>query len=571
MWPLALITHFGLGGYTPLLVQDVAVVATEVIAFSWILRLLRDRADHLPLPDWALGAISLLLLVVNPWIYWAVSFDVHLDITLAAPFVVLALRSLYYRQYRWLWLWVVLGLLCGDVASSYLAAVGLCGMLAARAGGRRLLVTSGAVFVVSSITFVVITHLQGGAGAAFVVTQTVDPSGAQTASAFDKIGAVLLHPGDITSSMWEHRKNLWALISPAGVLGLTSVWALPLVLVVAVENSVAGSLFTFPAFQYAALWGPLVVAGVISAARSVRRRWVRRLAAGLLVLSAANTVGWAAVWLPQVPTQWQRVDSPTAAALDRAQRLIPDDAEVLASQGVVGRFADRSWVYALPGTAADVRPVRTRDVYFVVVPYQGIETVPVDRTLGLIGRLAGPMHASLLQHGDGVWVFRWIPPPGTRQVALNATRSPESVPAWAAQSAVGQPVLTGPASDWRLTARSGATEGYLLHGAYFTRPPGDYVLRVRLASTATTNVEAWNANGDVLLGRRIVPPTDGITTVEVPVPSTRAYPPKVFTGRFGFTAAPPPPPPGQVVEARVHVPANTTATVYSVRLVAANR
>jgi hypothetical protein len=215
--------------------------------------------------------------------------------------------------------------------------------------------------------------------------------------------------------------------------------------------------------------------------------------------------------------------------------------------------------------------VHTADVYFVVVPFEGIESVPVDRALDLIGQLAGPMQAKLLQHGDGVWVFRWHPAPGTTRVRVGTGHAPERLPAWAVPSVVGRPALDGPTKNWRMTTRPGADAGYLLHGGYFSRPLGQYVLRVRLASTSPTNVEAWNANGDVLLGRRIVPPTDGITTVEVPVPSTRAYPPKVFTGRFGFTAAPPAPPPGQVLEARVHVPANTTATVYSVRLVAANR
>ena len=124
----------------------------------------------------------------------------------------------------------------------------------------------------------------------------------------------------------------------------------------------------------------------------------------------------------------------------------------------------------------------------------------------------------------------------------------------------------GPSNDWLMTTTSRAG-GYLMDGAYFNRSLGQYELQVRLATSGTVNVEMWNAYGQTLIGRRIVPETNGIVTVDVPVPNDHAYPPPRYTGPPGFSTSPVSPPDGQVLEARVYVPPSTTATVYSVRLV----
>jgi hypothetical protein len=561
-WPLALLTRYGLGSFAPLAVQDLSVFAAGVITFAWVLRLLRESATPSSRQTWMIGASSLAFLLLNPWIYWTLSFDVHLDLTLAAPLVVLATKALYYRQHRRLAIWALLCLLCGDVATTYVAAIGLAGLLASTRPGQRRLVPSGVLVVVGVATFLTMTHLQGSVGA--VAAATGGPNGSR--SNIVRAGSVLGHPFHVFSALWQQRQNLAALVTPAGVMGLAWVWALPVAAAIVVETSIGGSQFTFDGFQYAAIWGPLVVGGASIAVLAAGRPKARRVVGALLILSLVNTAGWAVVWLPKAPGHWLRIDSAAAQELARARQLIPKNAEVIVSQGVVGRFASHDSVYAFPGTDTDLKPVNTADVYFVIVPYQGVEVAQVEQSLNLLGLLAGPMHATLMLRGGGVWVFHWQPAADLHNVDLNRIYQADAEPAWAARSATGHPELDGQASSWSMTTAS-RTGGYVLDGADFVRAVGKFDLQVRLSTSGPANVEMWNDDGDVLLARRIIPATRGIMIVDVPVANTHLFRARVATGSFIFKTHPVSPPPGNLLEARVYLPAGSVGTVYGVRLV----
>ncbi len=79
-------------------------------------------------------------------------------------------------------------------------------------------------------------------------------------------------------------------------------------------------------------------------------------------------------------------------------------------------------------------PVRTRPVWFVVTPRQGIETAVDAAQYVDIGQLAGTPDMRLVRQGAGVWVFQWTPPLGVRRFHLGVPQS--AVPAFA----VGGPV-----------------------------------------------------------------------------------------------------------------------------------
>jgi hypothetical protein len=573
MWPIALVTHWGLGGYTPMAVQDILIVSAELVAFSWLLELLRERDLGLVTPNWAVGAVSVLLLVANPWIYWAASFDVHFDVVLPAPFVVLALRALYYRRYHQLALWTVLILLCGDVAATFTAAVGITGLLASVWPGQRRVVASAAVLIAGLAGYLVISHLGGNSGSSAIV-QTIahghvtTSAGAPAPTNASESLQILLHPWRVAFAPFHNLRNVWALLTPAGLLGLLSVWSLPLAAVVAVENTAAGSFFSAVTFQYLVTWAPLVVGGVFTTRLLSHRRWGRILATGLIAVSVLNSVGWVAVWLPTTNHTWIQVDSGAAKILSEAQQMIPPDAEVIASQGVIGRFSDRNVVFAFPGNRNEDYPVERHEIYFIVAPFQGLEIVPVNETLDLLGNLAGPVGAKLVLHGHGIWVFKWDAPESAHTIDASAGYDEQAVPVWATRSAIGAPTFNGPSSDWTMSTTSRAG-GYLLYGAYFQRTPGDYVLRVKMSSSGTANVEAWDDYANVLLGRRVVPETNRTVTVDVPVHIGESYPPPLFRGHFLFKRNPQPPLGGQPIEARIYLPPATTGVIYSVALLPA--
>jgi len=290
----------------------------------------------------------------------------------------------------------------------------------------------------------------------------------------------------------------------------------------------------------------------------IRSSWVPLALAGVM---AGNVVGWAVVWMPQVPHQWLLTSSASASALDQAARLIPPDAEVVASQGNVGRFCGRPVCYSIigPGTF----PLRTADTYFVVTPYSGVELASVQFQLSLIATLAGPLHATLLLGRDDVWLFRLHAAPGQRSVAFSTL---PTVPAWAARSATGRLDLAGPSQHWA-TVQSRSGPGYLVDGASWDLAPGQYRATVTLATTVVTDVEVWDSSISTLLARHVVPPTDGDTAVQadVTVAASGNVTPYGGWGPFNFLPLLPPTS-NDRIELRVWTPGTGAARVFSLEV-----
>ena len=133
-------------------------------------------------------------------------------------------------------------------------------------------------------------------------------------------------------------------------------------------------------------------------------------------------------------------------------------AEVFASQGIMGRFADRTDIQALfgPGSLS----LNGKQAWFVIAPLAGIETLSTASAMALVGELAGPIHATLVTHANDVWAFRWNPPPGVDTITVPGNSSP--LPAWAAAGVAGRAVMIGPTIGWHVTS-TGAS-GYITDG-----------------------------------------------------------------------------------------------------------
>ena len=164
-------------------------------------------------------------------------------------------------------------------------------------------------------------------------------------------------------------------------------------------------------------------------------------------------------------------------------------------------------------------PVARAETWFIIAPTAGIETQSTASAMALIGELAGPLHATLIAQANGVWVFRWRPPPGVHSVVVPDGMGP--LPAWAAPGAAGRAVLTGPVSNWHVGSAGG--QGYVCDGLAWLKPAGRYQASVTLSATGPVNVEVWDDNGDVLLARQSLPATAGVESITLPVNATTAY------------------------------------------------
>ncbi len=556
IWPLALLYWVLPFGCTLLWIQDACVVAAELIALAWMCQIAR-RHDQGAASAWP-PACGLALLIVNPWIWWSISFDFHIE-TLAIPLLVLLAWDMSRGRRRCM-VWVIPLLACGNVADSYLISVGAAGVIAGPwAVRRRAAVVAGAGF--AAVVLIDLFHGNLGSG----VNGYAYLAGGTVATASPGLLALLKgianHPLILMRTLWLKRADIWANLGSAGAIGIGLIWLAPVICAVLLENTLApGLLFAMPSFQSLPVYLLAPVGTVALLVRLSRRSTEAAVAVSALVLVQA--AGISAVWWPQVPGHWLRVPASSASTLSAVSAQIPGTATVVASEGIVGRFADRLHAAALvePGSLAVAGPS-----WFVIAPSAGIEVQSTGSAMAFIAELAGPLHASLVRHANGVWAFRWSPPTDVRSVQV--PNQPDSLPAWTSPGAAGRDVLTGPATGWHAAATGGP--GYVTDGLQWLDQRGTYQATVSLAATGTINVEVWNDNCGTLLARRSVPATNGVAVVTVPVGVTRTCSGESSSGWGPFRADFLAPPAGQRLEIRVWSPGHEQVSVYTASLVRA--
>jgi hypothetical protein len=140
---------------------------------------------------------------------------------------------------------------------------------------------------------------------------------------------------------------------------------------------------------------------------------------GAVVLS--QVIGLAVVMFPRTDTNWVRISEPQAAVLGTVLAAAPQSAQVISSDGVMGRFSGRQWVEPIPWGGGQTYAIRSRVVVFVVVPNAGIESLPSAQTQQVLSYIRGALHARAIATGHGVYGFQWVPGPGVHTVTLSTT------------------------------------------------------------------------------------------------------------------------------------------------------
>ena len=374
------------------------------------------------------------------------------------------------------------------------------------------------------------------------------------------VRGMLSHPFHILGALWQKRVDVSAALLPGGAIGILFRPLLPVIalgLLSAILS--AGWRFAQPLFQMLPVY-VLVPLGTVAVLGWLARR-NGRIAVACAVLLAAQAIGWAVVWAPQVPVHWLRVSGPTAATLAKVRAQIPEADEVVASQGVLGPFSGRVDVHAIARTSRT--PVSGSHVWFVITPSAGTELQTTASSMAFIGQLAGPMHAHLVAHANGVWAFRWRRPAGQHWVVVpDGTRD---VPAWTAVGAGGHAATSGSVGKWH--AGSTGRAGYVSDGIEWLVPLGSYTVQVVLSATGPANVEVWDDNGKgALLARRTIIGATGRQSIILPLRVTTALRSTVYSGWGPFSAHFVPPLPGQRIEVRVWTDGGNTVNVYSAQI-----
>ena len=417
MWPLALLWWLHGSGVTLLWIQDLAMVAAEVVTYLWVLEAVARRPGRRGLPSWTLAVGALVLLLANPWIYSSLTQDFHFE-ALATLFVVAAARQLWKGRLLSGWILIAAAFLTGDVAGTYAAGVGLSLLLVGRPS-RRV----GAAVMVAGVGWTVfIAAIGANMGSAFpwyaylAGRPTLQPG---VAGVLAVAGGILRHPSRPLRALRAQRRPIYENLAPAGVLGLLNPLAAGIMVVVLVENGLNSNVgFIRPGYQNLPVYLFGALGTVVGIEWLARRRGLKIIAALLGLFLLGNAVWFTYRHSPSHLTY--KTDGEVAAELKSASSRIAPDAEVIATFGVLGPFAGRRYIYPLAAPGASI-PLRARTVVVVIAPTAGNQVLSRSVLLAVADTLRGQYHASPLHDGPNVFVFAWQPPPGMTSVVLLPT------------------------------------------------------------------------------------------------------------------------------------------------------
>jgi hypothetical protein len=422
MWPLALFYWVYPHAVTLLWLQVFAVVGGELVALSWAREAVRRRPQDKGLAPVLLGLVAALLLL-TPWSWYTIGFDFHF-VPFAALFALLAARDLWAGRYRrGLVVWVPFTLLSAAAGGALLViAVGLAGLLSRNASRRVALafvaLGLGWLVLASGLSAMRFEGLQLSSMYGYLANHQSGPFGLT-----DVVEGLVSNPMAALNMFISHLRYVLGYIASAGVIGLYSRWGLIIttaVLLPSALNANPNFIHFAQAFQSWPAVLFLIAAYVLALHRVAGNAPLSRHVVytfGTITIALAVTI--TALFAGQIPGYIARVSPAAAGELSALETKIPPDAEVIASQGVIGRFgagrvAFSYWAYGRRETYA----ITARPVVFILAPVQGTaEGLPSEtrRAIQYVGR---SLAAKVLVHGHGIWVYSWMPEPGTTRVAL---------------------------------------------------------------------------------------------------------------------------------------------------------
>jgi hypothetical protein len=573
VWLLAPLDWIPPTGLFFLLASVAAVVWAELIAFNWICFLIerwRKQGVSLRL-SYFIGSLGIVLLVANPWTWWAISWDFHVE-ELGAPLIIAAAFEFSRRRFRIAWIWVAALALTGDIGSTWILGLCLSALLASyfqKEARLQYAKTAGILLVVGIAEVIGLSALglSQGSNLSRLYGYLTVPAGhfpSRTVKSSTLVKSLLLHPIRAATVLVKNRVVFTQNLAPTGFLGVITLWTFGVPIVILVENTLTQNFFFgFPGFQSLPVYTftPVGICSILLFISSKGRHhnFIVAICATLML----NCVAWEAVFLPHLKGQWVLVSQKQASILSRVDSKIPRTAEVIASQGIISRFSFRKYVYT-DFIDHDFR-IHNKLVYFVLAPTSGIEGA-VDLTEEEIGQLSSLSYSHLVVAKDGIYVFRLELPTDMKELDLPPVDKTE---AWLDVGAEGKILQTGSSKNWEVGANG--SRGYVVSGDYWPESRGDYRATVVLSDSAPVSVEIWNDDSNTLIAREQLTPNPTIHEVTLDFKVANTVNPRVAysgAGYFSVQWNPLTPDPKNQFEIRVY---NATGAAVTVSLLSISK
>lgn len=420
LWPLSVLYWLYPHPVDLLVVQDLAVVLTEAVAFDWALKVIQRSTLSRQLST-GLAAGTVVVLALDPWAWNTIAFDFHSH-TISTLLVVLLGRDLWEGRTRRCWWWALGAILVDGPGALYVVGVGA----AAAVASRQVRRTGAGVMFVGALWFVVLTSIGGDGVGGRGLTEWYGYLAGRTTghvSLADVAAGAIRHPG-LMAHMVDLRWHIvFRFLGVVGILGLLSPWGLlpsAVVFLPTIFNADPGflrfeqSFQSWPAIPFVLIGTLIVITRLTDAERS---RQIEKWAFITVWAALFASITWTA--LPAVPRYWLAVSDPAAQKLDRLEAMIPEKAEIVAYNGVIGRFGSRPPVYTVSfhSDGASTVPVREPILVFVITVSQGVANPPKQTALEDVAALR-EMGASTLVEGDGIFGLELRPQRGVTYVRL---------------------------------------------------------------------------------------------------------------------------------------------------------
>lgn len=428
MWPIALASRVYPHPIALLWLQDAAVAGTELVTFLWVLDILRNAKEGMTDRFCrALALAALVALVVNPWAFATIATDFHFE-PFFAFFGILIARDLWNGRTRRLWWWVPPLLLSQVPGGLCLLGIGISGILAGRSTRRP-----GVALGLVGLAWVGTMSAIGAAGLSGEVFASgygylVGPH-TKSVTLLAVLRGVVSHPTAVARMIGHRLPWILALVAPAGFVGIFSSWGFGMALVTLLPSVLDTNLSylsepfqSWPMLPFVLVGSVLLLSRILARRRPETQRIRVGLAltlAGLVVVCASRT---SSVIRDNLP-----IGTRTSAVLADLLRRVDPHAQVVASNGVVGRFGERNWVYPFPfehhasGGSEWRFPVKSSEVIFLF-SYQGMDRIPSRDTSAGISFVEHRLGARPLSSSAGVHALVWTPPAGLGAISIDVRR-----------------------------------------------------------------------------------------------------------------------------------------------------
>lgn len=407
LWVVSPLLRIFSSGLCLLVIGALAVSATQVLASVWITKLLQRYLTS-ALAMAALVIALIPLVYINPWYENALYFDFHMEL-LTMPLLLACGYAYYYGHWRVSTAFAVLVALGGDVQNTYLVALGIgLWLLDPKRNRSALLLSVGGLFM---ITMISAGHLN--AASALVVRYGYLAGGATTTAAL--ISGILTHPGVLLHTMISRFTIIQKFLTSAGFLGLINPLGFFVTAIVLLEPWIATDpsafLSTFATFQDVSFQPFLTVGAAMASVFVLKRasRWLTGAWLGVIAITLIVSVQSAKTYLPVARAFNDTISSANARALHQALDLIPPRAEVIAANGVIGRFSGRPYVYPIVTVTAPLLPIWEHVTYILLTPGVGIEGVTVPQYEAVAQALSSPTrypHVQRVYESGSIILFK---------------------------------------------------------------------------------------------------------------------------------------------------------------------